>query len=49
MDATPAPRPDDGGTAGLTPAPAGAGGDFVVVEDSGEFSYYGSRGAPGRP
>ncbi|MGO4227596.1 hypothetical protein AB4Y72_01860 [Arthrobacter sp. YAF34] len=45
MDATPAPRPDDGGTAGLTPAPAGAGGDFVVVEDSGEFSYYGSRGA----
>ena len=25
--------------------PSGAGGDFVVVEDSGEFSYYGSREA----
>ena len=33
MDATPPPRP------------SGAGGDFVVVEDSGEFSYYGSREA----
>lgn len=33
MDATPPPRP------------SGAGGDFVVVEDSGEFSYYGSRDA----
>jgi hypothetical protein len=44
MDATPPARPDDGGTAGLTPAPSGAGGDFVVVEDSGEFSYYRSGG-----
>ncbi|MEV5050384.1 hypothetical protein [Arthrobacter sp. LAR12-1-1.1] len=33
MDATPPPRP------------SGAGGDFVVVEDSGEFSYYRSRDA----
>ena len=31
MDATPPPRP------------SGAAGDFVVVEDSGEFSYYRSR------
>ena len=27
------------------PRPSGAGGDFVVVEDSGEFSYYRSREA----
>jgi len=33
MDATPPPRP------------SGASGDFVVVEDSGEFSYYRSRDA----
>lgn len=33
MDATPPPRP------------SGASGDFVVVEDSGEFSYYRSREA----
>ena len=33
MDATPPPRPSD------------AGKDFVVVEDSGEFSYYRSREA----
>ena len=33
MDATPPPRPSD------------AGKDFVVVEDSGDFSYYRSREA----
>jgi hypothetical protein len=33
MDATPPPRPSD------------AGKDFVVVDDSGEFSYYRSREA----
>ncbi|WP_026537383.1 hypothetical protein [Arthrobacter sp. 9MFCol3.1] len=33
MDATPPPRP------------SGASGDFVVVDDSGEFSYYRSREA----
>jgi hypothetical protein len=27
------------------PRPSGAGGDFVVVEDSGEFSYYRSKEA----
>jgi hypothetical protein len=42
MDATP-PRPDAGGP-GPTPPAGGAGGDFVVVEDSGEFSYYRSQG-----
>ena len=36
MDATDATAP---------PRPSGAGGDFVVVEDSGEFSYYRSREA----
>ena len=43
MDATPPPRPNTGSTAGLPPGPSGADGDFVVVEDSGEFSYYRSR------
>ncbi|SDP59418.1 hypothetical protein SAMN04487914_11917 [Arthrobacter sp. ok909] len=43
MDATPAPWPDTGGAAGAAPGPSGAAGDFVVVEDSGEFDYYRSR------
>jgi len=32
-------------TAGGTPRSSAAGGDFVVVEDSGEFSYYRSTAA----
>ncbi|MGY3316954.1 hypothetical protein [Arthrobacter sp. TE12232] len=43
MDATPPPWPETGGAAGAAPGPSGAAGDFVVVEDSGEFDYYRSR------
>ncbi|MGY3379871.1 hypothetical protein ACVWYS_001828 [Arthrobacter sp. TE12231] len=43
MDATPAPWPETGGAAGAAAGPSGAAGDFVVVEDSGEFDYYRSR------
>ncbi|GAA2144382.1 hypothetical protein GCM10009825_35810 [Arthrobacter humicola] len=43
MDATPAPWPETGGATGAVPGPSGAAGDFVVVEDSGEFDYYRSR------